>query len=61
MNNYNMKIKMIFKSFFFSGLIFAGLSAGFDYSDGQEFRVWKFVLDVLFFGFMMVSFEWYQK
>ncbi len=40
-------------AFLFSGLIFAGLSAGFDYSDGMEFRLWRFIFKAFFFGFFM--------
>ena len=40
-------------TFLFSGLIYGGLSAGFDYSDGVAFSFWKFIFKFSFFGFLM--------
>ena len=45
--------KAIIKSGLISGVIYAGLMAGFDYSDGQDFRIWKFIIHALFFGIFM--------
>jgi hypothetical protein len=45
--------KVFIKSFLISGLVYAGLMAGFDYSEGQEFRIWRFLLSFLFFGIFM--------
>jgi len=53
-----MKTLRVLIPFFFSGLIFAVLSAGFDYSDDQDFRVWKFIFNLLFFGSLMGFFAW---
>jgi hypothetical protein len=36
-----------------AGLVYAGLMAGFDYSDGQEFRIWRFLFNALFLGTFM--------
>ena len=41
------------KSGLFSGIVYAGLMAGFDYSDGQDFRIWKFIFHASFFGIFM--------
>ncbi len=32
------------------GTVYAVLMAGFDYSDGQDFRIWRFLINALFFG-----------
>ncbi len=37
-----------------SGVIYAGLNAGFDYSEGLNFRVGRFLFNFLFFGTFMV-------
>ena len=42
--------KFFVKEVFFSGIIFASLMAGFDYSDGKEFVITKFIFHLLFFG-----------
>ena len=45
--------KTILKSGLLSGIVYAGLMAGFDYSDGQDFRIWRFIFHLLFFGIFM--------
>ena len=45
--------KAIIKSGLISGIVYAGLMAGFDYSDGQDFRIWKFIFQASFFGIFM--------
>lgn len=45
--------KTIIKSGLISGIGYALLMAGFDYSDGQSFRIWRFVINALFFGAFM--------
>ena len=45
--------KAIIKSGLISGILYAGLTAGFDYSDGQDFRIWKFIFHASFFGIFM--------
>ena len=45
--------KAIIKSGLFSGIVYAGLMAGFDYSDGQDFKIWKFIFNASFFGIFM--------
>ncbi|MCX7549173.1 hypothetical protein OS188_14545 [Xanthomarina sp. F1114] len=49
----NTQIKSIIKSGLFSGIVYAGLMAGFDYSDGQDFKIWKFIFHASFFGTFM--------
>ena len=49
----NTQIKTIIKSGLISGIIYAGLMAGFDYSDGQDFRMWRFIFNALIFGIFM--------
>jgi len=41
------------------GLVFAGLMAGFDYSDGQDFKIWIFIVNSLFFGIYMGLMKFY--
>lgn len=36
-------------TFLFSGLIYGGLSAIIDYSDGVAFSFWKFIIKASFF------------
>jgi hypothetical protein len=43
----------------FAGLIFAGLMAGFDYSDGQYFKIWRFILRFWSFGIFMGLMNYY--
>ena len=45
--------KAIIKSGLFSGIVYAGLMAWFDYSDGQDFRIWKFIFHASSFGIIM--------
>ena len=45
--------KAIIKSGLISGIVYAGLMAGSDYSDGQDFRIWKFIFHASFFGIFM--------
>ena len=45
--------KAIIKSGLISGIVYAGLMAGFDYYDGQDFRIWKFIFHASFFGIFM--------
>ena len=49
----NTQIKTIIKSGLISGIIYAGLMAGFDYSDGQDFSMWRFIFNALIFGIFM--------
>lgn len=45
--------KIFIKSFLIAGLVYAGLMAGFDYSDGLDFHIVKFIFHFLFFGLFM--------
>lgn len=48
--------------FLFSGLFYGGLSAGFDYSDGVGFSLWKFIIKAFVFGFLMaLMFRYNEK
>jgi len=53
----NSKNKSIIKSELIGGLIaglvYAILMAGFDYSEGEEFKIWKFLFNLFFFGGFM--------
>lgn len=35
------------------GVVYASMMAGFDYSDGQDFKIWKFIFHTSFFGIFM--------
>ncbi|UMB60675.1 hypothetical protein MHL31_00335 [Lutibacter sp. A80] len=50
-----MKIqtKQIIKSGLLAGFIYALLMAGYDYSIGQDFRLLKFTINFIFFGFFI--------
>ncbi len=41
------------KTFLIAGIVYASIMAGFDYADGQEFKLYKFVFSFLFFGLFM--------
>ena len=45
--------KVFIKTFLVAGIVYASLMAGFDYADGQEFKLYKFVFSFLFFGLFM--------
>jgi len=45
--------KSIIKAGLFSGIIFASGMAGFDYADGENFNIWKFIFYASFFGIFM--------
>lgn len=45
--------KIFVKSFLISGLIYAGLMAGFDFSNDSPFRIFKFLFHFFFFGLFM--------
>ena len=45
--------KKTITTFLISGLTYAGLGAGFDYSDGIGFSFWKFIIKASFFGLLM--------
>ncbi len=54
-NTTNMKtqIKAIIRTGLISGIVYAGIMAAFDYYDGQDFRIWTFVFNTIFFGTLM--------
>jgi hypothetical protein len=45
--------KAFIKTFLITGIVYASLNAGFDYADGQEFKLYKFLFHFLFFGLFM--------
>jgi hypothetical protein len=49
----NKQTKKILKSGLLSGIGYAGFMAAFDYADGQDFRIWRFLFNALFFGLAM--------
>ena len=49
----NDQSKTILKYTIFSGLGFAGLMTAFDYYDGNDFNIWKFLSGFLIFGLTM--------
>jgi hypothetical protein len=49
----NVQTITMIKSGLISGIVFAALMAGFDYSNGQDFRIWRFLYNTLFFGIFM--------
>jgi hypothetical protein len=46
----NPLTKTMIKTFLISGLVYAGLTAGYDYLEGNGFRLSKFVFNASFFG-----------
>ncbi|RXG30146.1 hypothetical protein [Leeuwenhoekiella palythoae] len=42
------------------GGVYAAIMAAFDYYDGQEFSLWKFVINFLIFGGFMTLTTWYS-
>tara|TARA_B110000238_G_C15886305_1_gene335733 strand:+ start:423 stop:626 length:204 start_codon:yes stop_codon:yes gene_type:complete len=49
----NKQTKSIIIGGLFGGIVYAGIMAEFDYSDGQGFRIWKFLWSFFFFGGFM--------
>lgn len=45
--------KIFIQSTLLSGLIYAILMAGFNYNDGEEFKIMKFLFHFIFFGLSM--------
>ena len=41
-----------------SGLVYAGIMAGFDFIDKEDFNIWKFLFNLTFFGIMMGYMFW---
>ena len=35
------------------GVVYASMMAGFDFADGQDFKIWKFIFHTSFFGIFM--------
>jgi hypothetical protein len=49
----NTITKKSIKSGLIAGIVFAGVTVGFDYYDDQDFRVWRFIFNFLWFGIFM--------
>jgi hypothetical protein len=49
----NKQIKSIIIGGLLGGTVYAGIMAGFDYSDGENFKIWKFLCNFLFVGAFM--------
>jgi len=46
----NTQLKSILIGGLVGGIVYAVVMAGFDYYDGENFRIWRFVFNFLFFG-----------
>ena len=55
-NLMNKQTKSVIIGGLVGGIVYASIMAGFDYIDGQNFRSWRFILNVsmfeIFIGFM---------
>ena len=51
--NMNKQTKSIIMGGVVGGVVYASMMAGFDYSDGQDFKIWKFIFHTSFFGIFM--------
>jgi hypothetical protein len=49
----NKQTKSIIIGGLVGGIVYASIMAGFDFSDGQNFRIWRFILNALIFGTFM--------
>lgn len=45
--------KAFLKTFLVAGIVYASLMAGFDYADGEGFKIYKFLFHFFFFGLFM--------
>jgi hypothetical protein len=56
--------KLYLRTFLLLGIPYGLLTAGFDFADGNGFRLWKFLFSTFFFGvtmsFLLVSFHKYS-
>ena len=46
----NKKTKSIIISGLVGGIGYASVMSGFDFADGQNFRIWRFIFNASFFG-----------
>jgi len=49
----NTLTKRAIKSGVIAGITFGIITAGLEYFEGQNFKIWKFIFNVLFFGTVM--------
>jgi dipeptide/tripeptide permease len=47
------RTKSIIKGGLFGGIVYALVMLGFDFIDGKNFNVWKFIFNLSFFGILM--------
>ena len=47
------------KSGFVSGLIYAMLMTGVEYSQEQQINIWRFLLNIIVFGIIMILIKTY--
>lgn len=45
--------KAFLKTFLVAGIVYASLMVGFDYADGEGFKIYKFLFHFFFFGLFM--------
>jgi hypothetical protein len=45
--------KVFIKTFLLTGIVYATLNAGFNYADGEGFKIYKFLFHFFFFGLFM--------
>jgi len=45
--------KVFIRTFFFAGIVYAGLMAGSNYHDGLDFNLLRFLFHFIFFGLFM--------
>lgn len=49
--------KTLIKNGLIAGIVYAGLMAGYDYFNGDEFKIFKFIFHCIFFGGFMSLIE----
>ena len=54
------KVKSIITGGLFRGIVYASIMAGFDYADGENFKICRFLIHALIFGFFMGCMTFYN-
>ena len=57
----NKKNKTILTSGIIAGTFYAGSMVGFDYYNGQDFSIWRFLFNFLYFAIIMGFMTRYVK
>jgi hypothetical protein len=52
--------KSIIKGGLFGGIVYALVMLGFDFTDGENFNVWKFIFNLSSFGILMGFMTFYN-